>query len=137
MPTKIHARVDDDLLRGAICDRHCDLDSALLASLPMAGLWGLMLMVHAASMSWTMTASRDMDFGCLGARVPTSVSLHSGVLCARDLDFEAKLRRGSVTWVMQLKNRGGPRCCTTPSSKKEGEPLASLVLMALIRDLRS
>jgi len=73
VPTKIHARVDDDLLRGAICDRHCDLDSALLASLPMAGLWGLMLMVHAASMSWTMTASRDMDFGCLGARVPTSV----------------------------------------------------------------
>ena len=43
VPTKIHARVDDDLLRGAICDRHCDLDSALLASLPMAGLWGLML----------------------------------------------------------------------------------------------
>ena len=38
---------------------------------------------------------------------------------------------------MQLKNRGRPRCCTTPSSKKEGEPLASLVLMALIRDLRS
>ena len=59
------------------------------------------------------------------------------VLCARDLDFGAKLRRGSVTWAVRLKNRGGPRCCTTPSSKKEGEPLASLVLMALIRDLRS
>ena len=41
VPTKIHARVDDDLLRGAICDRHCDLNSALLASLPMRAYGGL------------------------------------------------------------------------------------------------
>ena len=95
VPTKFHARVDDDLLRGAICDRHCDLDSALLASLPMRAYGGLMLMVHAAPMSWTMTASRDVDFGCLGARAPTSVSLHSGVLCARDLGFIAKFLRRS------------------------------------------
>ena len=139
VPTKIYAQVDNDLLRGAICNGHCDLDSALLASLPMVGLWRLMLMVHAALMSWTITASWNMDFGCLGACVATSVSLRRSVpcACARDLDFGAKFLRRSVTWAVQLKNRGRPRCCTTPSSKKEGEPLASLVLMALIRDLRS
>ena len=38
--------------------------------------------------------------------------------------------------AVQLKNRGRPQCCTARSSKKKGELLASLISMALIRNLR-
>jgi len=88
------------------------------------------------------SASKTENFRLFRGTCAYSSSLH-GVLCARShLDLwpsccSAKCYRRSVTWAVQLKNRGRPRCCTAQSSKKKGELLASLVSMALIRDLRN
>jgi len=88
------------------------------------------------------SAGKTENFRLFRGTCAYSSSLH-GVLCARShLDLwpsccSAKCYRRSVTWAVQLKNRGRPRCCTAQSSKKKGELLASLVSMALIRDLRN
>ena len=75
-----------------------------------------------------------MEFGCLGARVPTSSSLH-GVLCARahlnlNSELQCEVLQEERILGCAVRNRGRPRCCAAQPSKRKGEPIAALVLMA-------